>query len=137
MHGDRTELAAMEKEDAQLTALEAVAARRVRSNTGAKKLAVLSFLMAQFGGLAYLVYEIYSWDIMEPASYFLMLSYGVAGSLYFATKRRNPSYDNLLRAALERQLRSARGRLGYDAGSHAALREAMQRHRLAVDRLAA
>ncbi len=54
-----------------------------------KSTCIFGCMVAQFGTLWYLTFEVYAWDQMEPAAYFIMLSYTVASSIYFGFKKRD------------------------------------------------
>jgi hypothetical protein len=62
----------------------------------AKKGLVLTAFAAQFSGLFYLVYEVYSWDVMEPFTYFLSTAYALGAAVYFSVTKREASFRNLL-----------------------------------------
>eukprot|EP00611_Tribonema_gayanum_P003709 TRINITY_DN1295_c0_g1_i4.p1 TRINITY_DN1295_c0_g1~~TRINITY_DN1295_c0_g1_i4.p1 ORF type:complete len:387 (-),score=175.74 TRINITY_DN1295_c0_g1_i4:658-1764(-) len=116
---------AEEKEKAMADLRETILAR-ARRGARIKSAGVLGFLTLQFSGLFYLVYEVYSWDIMEPASYFLMLSYSVGSALYFSFKKREATFDNLLQLAIAKHQRQLEPEHGYSVAAHddAALRVA-------------
>jgi len=38
---------------------------------------------AQLGGMSYLIFVKYSWDVMEPISYMISAFYACVGSLYY------------------------------------------------------
>ncbi|CAM9563566.1 unnamed protein product, partial [Hapterophycus canaliculatus] len=131
--GLRRQLHDLYAEDARLQEIRNTLVAKAHRNVTLKKGAVLAFMTAQFGTLSYLVYEVYSWDVMEPATYFLMLSYSVGSSLYFSTKKREASFDNLEDVAikkLEAKLKSAHA--GYSRTSHEGLKEEIKRYQDAI-----
>ncbi|CAM9453447.1 unnamed protein product, partial [Laminaria digitata] len=64
----------MYNENLRLESIKDTLIAKAHRTVTLKKGAVLAFMTAQFGTLAYCVYEVYSWDVMEPATYFLMVS---------------------------------------------------------------
>ncbi|KAG5190319.1 hypothetical protein JKP88DRAFT_243012 [Tribonema minus] len=110
---------------------------RARRGARIKSAGVLGFLTLQFSGLFYLVYEVYSWDIMEPASYFLMLSYSVGSALYFSFKKREATFDNLLQLAIAKHQRQLEPEHGYSVAAHDAAALHVARIRRARDVLCA
>ncbi len=62
---------------------------RSQRSTRIKRTCVFGWMVAQFSILWYLTFEVYAWDQMEPAAYFLMLSYTVGASIYFGFKKRD------------------------------------------------
>ena len=62
-----------------------------------------TFLVAQFSVLAYFVWEIASWDVMEPFTYFLGLVTVAWCAAYFAIKKQDNTYDRMFGNALTKQ----------------------------------
>ncbi|CAM9713484.1 unnamed protein product, partial [Pylaiella littoralis] len=135
VNGLRQKLNAMHLEDARLQAIRNVLIAKARRVVTLKKSAVLAFMTAQFGILAYCVYEVFSWDVMEPATYFLMLSYSVGSSLYFSTKNREASFGNLEDVAIRKSEAKLKSVHGYSATAHVALKEEIKRYQDAVELL--
>ena len=55
----------------------------------------LGFLCAQWGLMARLTYYEYSWDVMEPISYFLGAGTGILGLMFYLATRKDYSYETL------------------------------------------
>eukprot|EP01084_Bolivina_argentea_P048082 88597_1 len=83
-----------------------------------KSTCIFGCMVAQFSTLWYLTFEVYAWDQMEPAAYFLMLSYTVAASIYFGFKKRDATYQNLLEASLQKANFRNFSRMGYSHTDH-------------------
>ncbi|KAM5255840.1 calcium uniporter regulatory subunit MCUb, mitochondrial [Ctenodactylus gundi] len=80
---------------AQLQPLEQVKARiavRSEARTGTLLWAGLALLSAQGGALAWLTWWVYSWDIMEPVTYFLTFANSMVFFAYFIVTRQNYTY---------------------------------------------
>lgn len=63
---------------------------KVRRTGLIKKTFVTTWLTGQFVFLFWLVFDVFSWDVMEPASYFITLAYSVAYCAYFAATKKSP-----------------------------------------------
>ncbi|RHY27100.1 hypothetical protein DYB32_007049 [Aphanomyces invadans] len=61
----------------------------------AKKWAGLAFIASFYTGMGYLVWDVYSWDVMEPISYFVGFSAVLGGSFYHTLTRRDAQYTNM------------------------------------------
>eukprot|EP00752_Nemacystus_decipiens_P011029 g9799.t1 len=122
------QLRALHSEDARLQAIRDTLISKARRTVTLKKSAVLAFMTAQFGVLAYCVYEVYSWDVMEPASYFLMLSYSVGSSIYFSTKNREASFGNLEDVAIKKTEAKLKSAHGYSKTAHETLKMEIKRY---------
>ncbi|CAM9820514.1 unnamed protein product [Ectocarpus sp. 6 AP-2014] len=131
----RQQLNALYSEDARLQGIRDILIAKAQRQVTLKKGAVLAFMTAQFGTLAYCVYEVYSWDVMEPATYFLMLSYSVGSSLYFSTKNREASFENLEGVALKRSEAKLKSAHGYSRTSHDEVKGEIKRYEEAVELL--
>lgn len=97
----RSEIARTREELAMLeTQLEEALATKgpldVAAHKYTRRMAWLSGLgmVGQFVGLGALVYEV-SWDVMEPAIYFLGLGYSVAFAAFFLRYKSDPEFDNI------------------------------------------
>lgn len=64
-------------------------------------------LNAQFGGLAYLVWDVHSWDVMEPITFFIGFAYAIGASVYFSMTKQDANYSNLYRRSFARRFRHA------------------------------
>jgi Mitochondrial calcium uniporter len=71
-------------------------------------------------------------DVMEPLTYFLMLSYSVGGSLYFSAKKRQATYDNLLQTAVRKHQDKLGPTLGYSFKKHKELQNIVDRTKSAL-----
>lgn len=91
--------------DAVQTRMNSMEGSAHRSMT-LRKVAMGTFLVTQFGVLSHLVWYQYSWDVMEPACYFLGLVSVVLTSGYFAVKHKDPTYGYVHETAVTGKLRS-------------------------------
>eukprot|EP01101_Sappina_pedata_P000594 TRINITY_DN10795_c0_g1_i1.p1 TRINITY_DN10795_c0_g1~~TRINITY_DN10795_c0_g1_i1.p1 ORF type:complete len:288 (+),score=135.29 TRINITY_DN10795_c0_g1_i1:57-920(+) len=53
------------------------------------------YMIVQCGVLARLTWWEFSWDIMEPITYFISFSTGIVGWMYFAMQKQEYTYENL------------------------------------------
>lgn len=81
--------------------------------------------MTQIGGLAYCVWEVYSWDVMEPFCYFLGLSVAWTSYFYFAKTKTNAAYGSMKQRFMERKRLQMYGRVGFDPVKFAKLETAI------------
>ncbi|XP_020032725.2 calcium uniporter regulatory subunit MCUb, mitochondrial isoform X2 [Castor canadensis] len=82
----------------QLRPLEQVKARieaRSEAKTSGLLWAGLALLSIQGGALAWLTWWVYSWDIMEPVTYFLTFANSMVFFAYFIITRQNYTYSSL------------------------------------------
>ncbi|GBG31057.1 Calcium uniporter protein, mitochondrial [Hondaea fermentalgiana] len=89
--------------------------------------AAFVFLSAQNLVLAYGVWGVYSWDVMEPITYFIGSSVTLWGAFYFAWLRRENSYDTLFNNMLARRRASLHRQDGFDESQVIALRRLYRR----------
>lgn len=98
-------------------------------------------MAGQFAGLAALVYEV-SWDVMEPAIYFLGLGYSVVFYGFFLKFKMDPEYDNMFGTLLRWRKQKLYAREDFDEAELEILRDSVRRkigdinllwHRLAGD----
>ncbi|KDO22819.1 hypothetical protein SPRG_11578 [Saprolegnia parasitica CBS 223.65] len=64
----------------------------------------LGFITTFYGGLAYTVWDVYSWDVMEPITYFIGFSAVLASSFYHTMTNRESTYPNMWNRAYEKKL---------------------------------
>ncbi|OQS01859.1 hypothetical protein THRCLA_05695 [Thraustotheca clavata] len=69
-----------------------------------QKFAALGFITTFYGGLAYTVWDVYSWDIMEPITYFIGFSYVVASSFYHTKTKAESTYPNMWNRSYQKKL---------------------------------
>ncbi len=79
----------LELKNQQLNSQLHDAIARSRRSAKMKSTCIFGCMVIQFGTLWYLTFEVYAWDQIEPAAYFLVLSYTVASSIYFGFKKRD------------------------------------------------
>ncbi|XP_006501963.1 calcium uniporter regulatory subunit MCUb, mitochondrial isoform X2 [Mus musculus] len=82
----------------QLRPLEQVKAAieaRSEANTSGLLWAGLALLSVQGGALAWLTWWVYSWDIMEPVTFFLSFANSIVFFAYFIITRQNYTYSSL------------------------------------------
>ena len=61
-------------------------------------------LNAQFGGLAYLVWDVESWDVMEPITYFIGFTVVLGTSAYHSLTKRDATYSNIWQRSLHKRM---------------------------------
>nr|XP_038959763.1 calcium uniporter regulatory subunit MCUb, mitochondrial isoform X2 [Rattus norvegicus] len=82
----------------QLRPLEQVKAgieARSEAKTSSLLWAGLALLSVQGGALAWLTWWVYSWDIMEPVTFFLTFANSMVFFAYFIVTRQNYTYESL------------------------------------------
>ncbi|XP_069878548.1 calcium uniporter regulatory subunit MCUb, mitochondrial [Dipodomys merriami] len=82
----------------QLRPLEQVKASieaQSEARTSSLLWAGLALLSVQGGALAWLTWWVYSWDIMEPVTYFLTFANSMVFFAYFITTRQNYTYTSM------------------------------------------
>lgn len=82
----------------QLRPLEQVKAgieARSEAKTSGLLWAGLALLSVQGGALAWLTWWVYSWDIMEPVTFFLTFANSMVFFAYFIVTRQNYTYESL------------------------------------------
>ncbi|KAF0691212.1 Aste57867_17512 [Aphanomyces stellatus] len=78
-----------------------LAARRVPN---LKKWGAAAFIASFYTGMGYLVWDVYSWDVMEPISYFVGFSAVLGGSFYHTMTRSDATYPNMWQRDYDRHL---------------------------------
>ncbi|ETV67929.1 hypothetical protein H257_15914 [Aphanomyces astaci] len=73
------------------TELKAVA----KKTPNVKKWTGLAFIASFYTGMGYLVWDVYSWDVMEPISYFVGFTAVLGGSFYHTLTRSDAQYSNM------------------------------------------
>lgn len=76
----------------QVEASVALAARRMPN---VQKWVGLSSLTGFYGALMYCVWDVYSWDVMEPITYFIGFTAVLSSSFYHAITKKDPTYSNI------------------------------------------
>jgi hypothetical protein len=125
--------AELEAKDAEMSSVEQGVLQKAQTRAALKKLGVLGFLGTQFGVLFYFVYDVYSWDIMEPFGYFLGAGYTLAAALYFSLTKKDPTYGHLLTTSQQKTIRKLSKQMGYDPDAHEALKRTLTEHRTALE----
>jgi len=74
----------------------------------------LAYLTSQIGVLAYCVWDLYSWDVMEPFTYFLGMGVVWVSFFAFARSKEYPAYDALRVRFLKRRRAKLYAQRGYD-----------------------
>ncbi|EEY58815.1 uncharacterized protein PITG_11789 [Phytophthora infestans T30-4] len=69
-----------------------VAARRMPN---AQKWVGLTGLTGFYGALMYCVWDVYSWDVMEPITYFIGFTAVLGNSFYSSITKKDPTYSNM------------------------------------------
>ncbi|ETI39033.1 hypothetical protein L914_14752 [Phytophthora nicotianae] len=69
-----------------------LAARRLPN---AQKWVGLTSLTGFYGALMYCVWDVYSWDVMEPITYFIGFTAVLGNSFYSTITKKDPTYSNM------------------------------------------
>ncbi|ORZ31345.1 hypothetical protein BCR44DRAFT_1502850 [Catenaria anguillulae PL171] len=83
----------------------------------------LAFLCAQWGLMARLTFWEYSWDVMEPISYFLTFGTGIFAYMFYVVTRREYSYEIQTGLHIELQQRKRYAKKGLDINEYRRLFE--------------
>jgi len=86
----------------------------------------LFFLVAQFGLLLRLTFWDFSWDVMEPAVYFLTLGYGIGFYAYFVYMKEDYQHTSMQNNVKGYYLRKAKI---FDASKYETLMKKLMTHR--------
>jgi len=77
-------------------------------------LAAGGYMILQAGILARLTWWEFSWDIMEPITYFITFSTGIVGWVYFAVTKAEYTYENLRDGIARRRREKLYKRLNFN-----------------------
>ena len=105
-----SELRALEAQLSKALAIEAEITKKAEKLLLKYKWLVFLGLNAQFGGMAYLVWDVLSWDVVEPLTYFMGLSAAIGVSLYHSMTRKDFSLTNLWDRMKDRRITALRGK---------------------------
>ena len=100
----------------------------VDAKKGQRRYAWIGFsgLVAQFGVLGYFVWEVLSWDVMEPFCYFLGMTSVVGSYIYFAVNKRDMTYPQLFEQWEQRRFERLCIKRGFDDTEFSKLRQRIQ-----------
>ena len=79
-------------------------------------------LTAQFGVYAHLTWFVFSWDIMEPITFFVGQGAAILFYMYFAFVKRDFTYDEVYSYFYDRKLKRLLAKSGFDTQQHETLR---------------
>ncbi|KAE8889443.1 hypothetical protein PF005_g6957 [Phytophthora fragariae] len=66
-----------------------------RRTPNAQKWVGLTGLTGFYGALMYCVWDVYSWDVMEPITYFIGFTAVLGNSFYYTITKKDPTYSNI------------------------------------------
>merc|ERR1711976_603625 len=72
-----------------------VLVQKVEAKTKAIQYGILAYMVFQWSALARLTWWEYSWDIMEPVTYFITFTHGVGLYAYYMKTKTEPEYDQV------------------------------------------
>jgi len=117
---------ALRAREAGMTELHNTIESRVSNGILMRKIVLLGLQGGQIGFIAYLTFSLYSWDVIEPLSWFLMFSYFLSFNVYFLLNRKDPSYDTLYEKAIKAQRERLAQAIQYDPTKHAELKQIIE-----------
>ncbi|XP_054997602.1 calcium uniporter regulatory subunit MCUb, mitochondrial isoform X1 [Sorex araneus] len=95
----------------------------------------LALLSVQGGALAWLTWWVYSWDIMEPVTYFLTVVNSMAFFAYFITTRQNYTYEALRSRQLLHSFHRRSQKQRFDVARYNELKEELAKTQDALSHL--
>ncbi|KAG7390134.1 hypothetical protein PHYBOEH_007150 [Phytophthora boehmeriae] len=81
----------------KLNAVEAEVRQAALRLPNAQKWLGLTSLTTFYGALMYCVWDVYSWDVMEPITYFIGFTAVLGNSFYHTITKKDPTYSNMWR----------------------------------------
>lgn len=90
-----TRLRELEAELRRLEAVDADIQKAALRLPNAQKWVALSALTSFYGGLMYCVWDVYSWDVMEPITYFIGFTAVLGNSFYHTVTKQDATYSNM------------------------------------------
>lgn len=90
-----SQLRELESELRRLAAVEADVQKAALRLPNAQKWLALSALTSFYGGLMYCVWDVYSWDVMEPITYFIGFTAVLGNAFYYSVTKKDPTYSNI------------------------------------------
>ncbi|KAL7752145.1 hypothetical protein RI367_002188 [Sorochytrium milnesiophthora] len=86
----------------------------------------LAGLCAQWGLMARLTWWEYSWDVMEPISYFISFGTGIVGYMFFTVTRREYTYETMTDMHMTSKQSKLYREMGLDILEYLAVRGQLQ-----------
>uniref|UniRef100_A0A7S3LLC3 Calcium uniporter protein C-terminal domain-containing protein n=1 Tax=Aplanochytrium stocchinoi TaxID=215587 RepID=A0A7S3LLC3_9STRA len=86
------------------------------------------YLVGQYCALAYGVWGVYSWDVMEPICYFLTTSVNLWGLIYFVRFKKENRYDTLWEQITSRQKQKFYKTYAFDESRYKYLKKLVHGH---------
>ncbi|TYZ57899.1 hypothetical protein PybrP1_010503 [[Pythium] brassicae (nom. inval.)] len=106
-HGRKAQEARLEELTSELKKAQAVDAdtqRAAQKVPNAQKWITLTGLSTFYGSLMYLVWDVYSWDVMEPITYFIGFTAVLGNSFYHTITKKDPTYTNIWQKKYQKRL---------------------------------
>ena len=95
-----------------------------------------SIVIGQFSVITLGTFHFYSWDIMEPVSYLMMLGNFTAGFGFYLTCRQDLAIESVQEILIRRMTRIAAQRKGIIISEHESMREEIIRIQKIISNLA-
>ena len=92
-----------DREMARIQEIEETIEGKVTRSARLRKFLILSGLGLEFGVLFYFVFEVYSWDVMEPFSYFLGTGWALLAATYFSLTKRMANYPSFVQNLMDKK----------------------------------
>ncbi|CAM9376459.1 unnamed protein product [Chrysoparadoxa australica] len=119
----RAELAEHQQKEEQIRELKKGIEHEWKRHASNGKFLIFTLMSAQLGGLTYLTYQVYAWDVVEPMTYFIMAANTVLGSIYFGARKKDPSWQNIYSLAKHKKQQALAQKKGYSVEEHDELRK--------------
>ncbi|KAF1314386.1 V-type atpase, g subunit, partial [Globisporangium splendens] len=85
----------LQSELKKLVAINAETRKAAQTLPNVQKWVVFTGLTSFYGSLMYLVWDVYSWDIMEPITYFIGFTAVLGNSFYHTITKKDATYTNI------------------------------------------
>ncbi|RKP03044.1 hypothetical protein CXG81DRAFT_24354 [Caulochytrium protostelioides] len=95
----------------------------------------LGALSAQWGIMYYLVYQVWSWDVMEPVSYFIGAGTGILAYMFYLSTSKEYSYETLNDITISKHRLDLYTRHRFDFPHYAQLKQREQRLEQWIERI--
>jgi hypothetical protein len=105
----------LQSELAKATQLDVETHKIARKLPNTGKWVALTGLTSFYGSLMYLVWDVYSWDVMEPITYFIGFTAVLGNSFYHSITKKDATYTNIWQKNFLKRLAAAQAERRFSA----------------------